>query len=393
MSDATDLFGREQVERARRYHAPLYAAAIGNLVLGLGLLAALAFTPLGDRVYRPLEGWSWWAATAVFAAEIVALGALVRLPLGFWAGYVHEQAWDLSAQSLAGWAGDRAKALAVGIVLAGAAALGLVATARALPGAWPILAAAGAALAVLLLTWAAPVLLEPLFSRVRPLEDSELAGELRALAERSGVPLRDVLVSDASRRTRTLNAYVSGLGRTRRLVLFDTLLARPRPPEVRLVVAHELGHRRLRHLEKGVVLGMAGAAAFVVALWAALSLPGLRATLGLTGAQDPRVVAFAFFAGAALEVLSAPFGAALSRRWERQADRFSLELTDDPETFETVQRELAVANLSDLDPPRALYLAAFTHPTAPERILSSRRPAGAAPRPRNVSGDTRTTRP
>ena len=393
MSHATDLFGPEQVERARRYHAPLYATALGNLALGLGLLAALAFTPLGDVVYRPLEGWEWWAAAAAFAAEIVVLGALVRLPLGLWAGYVHEHAWGLSAQSLAGWAGDRAKSLAVGIVLAGAVALGLVATARALPGAWPIVAALAAALAVLLLTWAGPLLLEPLFSRVRPLEDPQLAGELRALAERSGVPLRDVLVSDASRRTHKLNAYVSGLGRTRRLVLFDTLLARSRSREVRLVVAHELGHRRLRHLEQGAALGMIGAAAFVLLLWAALSLPGLRAALGVTAAGDPRVVAFAFFTGAALEVLSMPFGAALSRRWERQADRFSLELTGDPDTFESVHRELALANLSDLDPPRALYLAAFTHPTAPERIRSSRRPVGAAPRPRNVSGDTRTTRP
>lgn len=372
MTDAIDIFGREQVERSRRYRRPLYAAAIGNLTLGLALLAALAFAPVGDRLYRPLEEWEWWAAAAAFAAEIVVLGALVRLPLGLWAGYVHERAWGLSPQSLGGWAGDRAKSLAVEIVIAGLAAVGLVASARALPSAWPLLAASVAALAVLFLTWAGPVLLEPLFSRVRPLDDPELAAGLRALAERSGLPLRDVLVNDASRRTRKLNAYVSGLGRTRRLVLFDTLLARATPREVRLVVAHELGHRRERHLVKGVALGMVGTAAFVVVLWAALRLPGLRAALGVTGAEDPRVVPFVFFAGAVLELLSMPFGAALSRRWERQADRFSLELTGDPESLEAIHRELAIANLSDLDPPRVLYLAFFTHPTAPERIRSAR---------------------
>ena len=379
VSDAIDIFGREQVERARCYRRPLYAAAIGNLVLGAAVLAVLALGPVGDRLYRPLEGWDWWAAAAAFVAEIVVLGALVRLPLGFWAGYVHERAWGFSTQTAGGWAADRAKSLAVEILLAGAAAVGLVASARALPRAWPVLAAALAAAAVLFLTWAAPVLFEPLFSRVRPLDDLELAAELRVLGERSGLPLRDVLVNDASRRTSKLNAYVSGLGRTRRLVLFDTLLERASAREVCLVVAHELGHRRGRHLVQGAVLGMAGAAAFVVVLWGGLRVPGLRAALGVTGAGDPRVIPFAFLVGAVLEVLSMPFGAALSRRWERQADRFSLELTGDPGSFETVHRELAVANLSDLDPPRALYLALFTHPTAPERIRSARlaRPATA----------------
>jgi STE24 endopeptidase len=378
MSDAIDLFGRDPVERAHRYHRPLYAAAIGNLLLGLALLATLAFTPAGDRLYDPLEGWDWWAAAAVFTVEVVALAALVRLPLRFWAGYAHERAWGLSPQSLGGWAGDRAKALAVELVIAVAAAVGLVAVARTLPSGWPVVAAVVAALAVLLLTWIAPVVLEPLFSRVRPLEDAELAAGLRALAERSGVPLRDVLVSDASRRTSKLNAYVSGLGRTRRLVLFDTLLARSTPREVRLVVAHELGHQRERHLAKGVALGMVGAVLFVVVLWAALSIPGLRAALGATGAQDPRAIPFVFLTGAVLEVLTMPFGAALSRRWERTADRLSLELTADADSFEAIHRELALANLSDLDPPRALYLAFFTHPTAPERIRSARRPGVAA---------------
>lgn len=377
MTEASDIFGREQVERARRYRSPLYAAAIGNLAIGLALLAALAFTPFGDRVYRPLEGSNWWIATVAFAAVLVVLGWLVRLPLGFWAGYVHEHAWGLSPQSLGGWVGDRAKSLAVGVVVTTVASIGLVGSARAFPGTWPLVAASGAALAVLLLTSVAPVLLEPLFSRVRPLEDAELAESLRELAVRAGAPLRDVLVSDASRRTNKLNAYVSGLGRTRRLVLFDTLLERSTAREVRLVVAHELGHRRMRHLAKGVVLGMVGAAAFVVLLWAALRLPGLRADLGVTGAQDPRVLSFAFLAAAVLEVISMPFGAALSRRWERQADRFSLELTADPPSFEAVHRALAVANLSDLDPPRALYLAFFTHPTAPERIRTARLPAYA----------------
>src|SRR5205085_9915599 len=129
-------------------------------------------------------------------------------------------------------------------------------------------AAAGATL-VLVLSFVAPVVLEPLFNRFRPL-DGALADDLRRLAERAHVPVRDVLVADASRRTRKVNAYVSGIGRTRRVVLWDTLLERAGTPELRLVVAHELGHRRDRHVLKGTLLAMAGAVVAVLVVWAVL---------------------------------------------------------------------------------------------------------------------------
>jgi STE24 endopeptidase len=188
------------------------------------------------------------------------------------------------------------------------------------------------------------------------------------------------LVADASRRTTKLNAYVSGLGRTRRLVLFDTVLGEANRPEVELVVAHELGHRQARHVAKATVLGMLGAAVFVTALWALLDLPALRSALGVTGARDPRIVPFVLLLGSLLSLASSPFGAALSRNWERQADAFSLELTRDPATFESTHRRLALANLADLAPPRFFYLAWFSHPTPPERIAAARalRQAGGA---------------
>ena len=126
------------------------------------------------------------------------------------------------------------------------------------------------ALAVGFLSFVAPVVLEPIFNRFRPLADERLAAELRALAERAGVPVRDVLVADASRRTTKVNAYVSGLGKTRRVVLYDTLLEAADEGELKLVVAHELGHRRERHIVKATVGAMAGAALWVVLLWALL---------------------------------------------------------------------------------------------------------------------------
>ena len=252
------------------------------------------------------------------------------------------------------------------------ALIGLVGSARAFSTWWPLVAALGGAALVLVLGLLAPVVLEPVFNRFRPLADEQLAGELRGLAERAGVPVRDVLVADASRRTLKHNAYVSGLGRTRRVVVWDTLLDEAEPAELRLVVAHELAHRRFRHVALGTALAMAGTAAFVVALWAALRWDGLRDALAVGGAGDPRVVPFVLVLGAILEAVALPAQAALSRRFERAADRFSLDLTRDPQAYEAVHRELAIANVTDLDPPRPYYLVFDSHPTAPERIAAGR---------------------
>jgi STE24 endopeptidase len=353
-----ELFSVEQVERARRYHRPLYVALLLDETLGLAALSVLAFTRAGSWLFDAVPG-------AAFPALVVAVSAVVRLPLAFWRGHLRERRWGFSTQSARGWLLDRTKGLAVTLVLASGALLGLAGLARWLPRTWPFVAAPAAAGLVLVVGFAAPVVLEPLFNRFAPLGDQELADRLRALARRAGVPVRDVLVADASRRTRKVNAYVSGLGATRRVVLFDTLLRKAEPRQVELVVAHELGHRRARHVAKGTLVGMLGAAATVVVLWALVAEPG-----------DLREAPLVLLVASALELVALPAAAAVSRRWEREADRFSLDVTRDPEAFERAHRELATANLSDLDPPRPVYALLFTHPTPPERIAAGRAWAG-----------------
>jgi STE24 endopeptidase len=354
-----ELFSVEQVERARRYHRPLYVALLLDVTLGLAVLSVLAFTRVGSWLDDAVGG-------AAFPALVVAISAVVRLPLAFWRGHVRERRWGFSTQSARGWLADRAKSLAVTLVLTSGAVLGLAGLVRWLPRSWPLVAAPAAAALVLVVGFVAPVVLEPLFNRFAPLRDEELAGRLRALARRAGVPVRDVLVADASRRTRKVNAYVSGLGATRRVVLFDTLLGSAGPRQVELVVAHELGHRRARHVAKGTLLGMLGAATTVVVLWAVVRDPG-----------DLRNAPLVLLVAAALELAGLPVAAAVSRRWEREADRFSLDVTHDPEAFESAHRDLALANLSDLDPPRLVYALLFTHPTPPERIAAGRAWASA----------------
>jgi STE24 endopeptidase len=348
------VFTLDQIAKARRYHRPLYVALALDIALGVSSLALLA--AFGRWRIGP-----WWLAAPLLAAIVVSLSSAVRLPLAFWQGYLHERAWGFSTQSLGGWADDILRQLLVGCVLSALPLLALVWLARALPSSWPAVAAPGAALLALALGFVAPVLLEPVFNRFAPLADQALADELRALAAQAGVPVRDVLVADASRRTSKVNAYVSGIGATRRVVVFDTLLRRSAPRELKVVIAHELGHRRARHVVQGTVLAMLGSAAGVLVVWALVRHPG-----------DPANVPLVILIATLLQLAGLPLATAISRRWEREADRFSLELTRDPDAFEAAHRELALANLSDLDPPRWLYRVLFTHPTPPERIASAR---------------------
>jgi STE24 endopeptidase len=366
-------FSAEEVERARRYHRPLYVAFAAATALSLAVPAVLAFTPVGDALFGLVEGLAWWAAAPVFAALVVLGSFVVGLPLSFWRSFLRERAWGFSTQTFGGWVSDRAKGLAIALVLTAAVMTALIGLIRILPEAWPLVVAPAGMVLVALLSFVAPVLLEPLFNRFTPLSDEALAGELRALSHQAEVPVRQVLVADASRRTRKENAYVSGLGRTRRVVLYDTLLARGEPRRIRLVVAHELGHRRMGHVLWATVLAMAGMAASVFVLWLLLQLDPVPRAVGATGPGDPRLVPFVVLVGAILGLVTMPLQSAVSRRWESAADRFSLELTGDPGVFEEAHRALALSNLSDLDPPRAVYIMSFSHPTPAERIAMAQR--------------------
>ena len=356
--NAADDFSPDERARARAYHRPLYVALLVDVVLAAGLLAALAWTDLGHWLFSPLTSLPPVAAAAAYAALVTAFSSVVRTPLAFWRGWWRERTWGFSTQGAGGWLADRAKGLAVSIVLGAGAWAAAVALARALPGWWALPAGVALALAVLFLSFVAPVVLEPLFNRFELLEDEALAADLRRLSERAGVPVRDVLVADASRRTTKVNAYVSGIGRTRRVVLFDTLLEAADPAAVQVVVAHELGHRRDRHVAKLTLLAMAGAATAVAVLWAVLG----------TRIAQPQTLPEALLLLFALELVALPGGAWLSRRWERDADRCSLDLTEDAAAFVRAHGGLARRNLSDLEPPRLVYVVLFSHPTPPERL-------------------------
>jgi len=234
--------------------------------------------------------------------------------------------------------------------------------------AWGAGAAAGL---VVLLSFVLPVLVEPIFNKFTPMPDGPLRSELIAMADRDGVPVRDVLVADASRRTRAVNAYVSGLGPTRRIVVYDTLLDQADPAEVRSVVAHELGHAKDGDVLTGTALGALGAASSVVAVYLLGSWTALLRRAGVDSIAEPRSLALLLAVAAVAGLVAAPAQNLLSRKVEARADAHALALTADPATFAAMQRRLSTVNLSDPDPNRLEYLLFASHPSTVERIAAA----------------------
>ncbi len=363
----------DAVSRGRALHAQLRPVSYAAMALGLLVALLLGLTPLGSRLValcaRPFGGY-WLAQAVLGGLAVVLVGSLVTLPLAAWR-YRIVRGYGLSTQDWGGWLLDVVKGYAVSAVLGVAVLAGFYTLTRLAPRWWWAYAAAGAAALVVLFTFVFPVLVEPVFNRFTPMPDSALRTELMALAQRDGVPVREVLVADASRRTRTVNAYVSGFGPTRRIVVYDTLLEQADPAQVRAVVAHELGHAHDNDVLTGTALGALGAAAGVVALYLLGGWLPLLRRAGVDSIGSPRAVALVLALGALAAILTGPAQALVSRRIEARADQHALALTGDPVTFSAMQAQLAVLNLADPDPNRLEYLLFASHPSTVERMAAA----------------------
>jgi STE24 endopeptidase len=307
---------------------------------------------------RPLLGG------AAVGAGIALTLAVAALPLG---ALAQSRAQDvgLSTQTLAAWLGDRGRSAVVSALLAALGGALAVALMRRLRGRFWLGASVFVAAGAVVLIWLAPVLLAPLFNRFEPLPEGRARAEVLALAERAGVDVGEVYRVDASRRSTALNAYVGGIGTTKRVVLYDNALRELPPGELRAVVAHELAHvderdilRDLAFVALVTPLGM---------LFVQLSAAALARCRGDDLRTPAGLPALALATAATALVLGVP-GNQLSRAMEARADTYALELTHDPEAQIGLHRRLAITNIADPSPPPILHTIFGTHPTTMERI-------------------------
>jgi STE24 endopeptidase len=281
-------------ERAREvaFHREVRPWSYASLAVGLLVSVLLGLTRAGARlvtaVARPLGGgWAWQVLLGTLA--VTAVGRLVTLPLSARSEAVR-RAYGLSTRTWPGWLAEVGKGVLVGAALSALVLLALVLAARLARRTWWAWGAGATAALAVAGSFAYPLVVEPVFADFTVLPAGELRQDLLALAERDGVPVQEVLVADASRRTTALNAYVSGFGSSRRIVVYDTLLRDATPEEVALVVAHELGHAEARDVLTGTLLAALGGAAGICLLALLLSWRPLLRRAGADGPADPRIV-------------------------------------------------------------------------------------------------------
>ncbi|MFQ6000987.1 MAG: M48 family metalloprotease [Anaerolineae bacterium] len=379
------LLTEEEIDLTRQKKAKEYACLRHRLLLAdlaLGGIYLLAFLRGPSQA---LKAWSLgltshpFLAVAFYFWALALIYGILLFPLEYYGGFVLPHRYGLSTQTHKGWGLDRVKSLFLGLLLGTLILEVIYYLLRAFPSLWWLIAGLFILLFTILLTNLAPVLVLPLFFRLTPLPEGEIAKRLTDLAERAGTKVQGVFTIDLSSKTRAANAALIGLGNTRSIVLGDTLYKGYTPDEIETVLAHELGHHAHGDMARGIILQSA-----LILLGFYLTHLALNWGVPLLAFEAPHDIAalplFALTVGAFL-VLTTPLANLYSRSREWAADRYALEMTGKPEAFISVMARLANQNLAEVEPEPWVEFLLYSHPAIGKRIkqgkefmMASRRP-------------------
>jgi STE24 endopeptidase len=370
----------EEAAQAQRRATQGRLLLLGSALYNAALLGGLLLLGGTRWLARRTAGWPWgWAVLAV-ALGLSLAGALLTLPLDYYAGFVYPHAYGLSNQTPAQWFRDYGVGQAVSAALGLPLVLGFFWLLRRAPRTWWLWTAGLSVPLSIVLMLVGPLYIAPLFNTFTPLRDAALRDRILALAHAQGIPARDVFEVDASRQSRAANAYVVGVGPTHRIVLYDTLLRHFTADETLFILAHEMGHYKQHHIAWGIALSVFGtlAGGWVAAAAGGALLRRWGGRLGVAALGDPAAYPVLLALGMAISVIATPLGAAVSRAMERQADRFAVRAYPRADAGISAFHKLARLNVAEETPPAWAVLLYGTHPSLAERIAALRRLDDAA---------------
>jgi STE24 endopeptidase len=360
---------------ARRYEKEKRLLGLAGTALSLFLLLAFYYSGLSWRLAHSFSGGGIIPAFLAYVGALLAWISVLSLPLSYYAGHIHEHKWNFSTQTTKDWLLDQAKSFGVSFVL-GSLLLALLLWIMArFPTSWWLIAGLGSAIVSVILATLVPVVILPIFHRYTPIRDEELTGSLQKILAREGLKGSGFYKEDMSRKTRKENAFLAGLGKTRRVVLGDTLVDNMTHPEIASIIAHEVGHYKRRHMWKGITLGTAQQVVVFYLLHLIMKatfpefLLSTRSTLFLL----PLLI---ILAGAVSGFLFGPLGNALSRRMEKEADIYAITHIGQKRPFLTALAGLADRNLANAYPARWVKVLYYSHPPIGERLTMLERFAG-----------------
>ena len=359
-------------DKATRYHRLGRRAGILSTLWTAVILLALLLTGASLAWRERAADVAGSNPTLVVALSVLALSVLVdlaTLPFSLYRGFLLERRYGLSTETLAHWLKDHAKAVLIGVLFAEAGAVFVYYALGNWPAAWWVIAGAGYSVIAVILTSLAPVVLLPLFFTFRPLEKDALRERLTSLASRAGTRIMGVYEWTLSDRTKKANAALTGIGRTRRILLSDTLLAEYSDDEIEVILAHELAHHVHRDIWTSVLFD--AALTFAGFFLADLVLRATAPMFGLAGIADPAGMPILLLTAGAAGLLVRPFLNAVSRRHERRADSYALKMTENPSAFITAMKRLGQQNLAEESPSKLVQAFFYTHPPIKERLRAA----------------------
>ncbi len=360
-------------DKAARYHRLRRRASLAGTALTALWLLVLLLSGWSASLRDMSAGVARQSFLLTIICYVVIVGVLteaVQLPLAFYQGVVLERRYELSTQTTWRWCLDQLKATGIGLLFGVVGALIVWMLLRSLPEWWWLAAALCFVLLIVVLAQLAPVVLLPLFYTFKPLERPALAERLVSLAERAGARVLGVFEWRLSDRTRKANAALTGIGRTRRILLSDTLLAVHSDDEIEVVLAHELAHHVHHDIWKSIALD-----AFLMTLGFYVADRVLTAAVGHFGIlakDDVAALPALVLAGGAVSLALLPLANAVSRVHERRADRYALEMTKNAAAFSSAMKRLGAQNLAEERPSRLVEILFHSHPPIAARLEAAR---------------------
>lgn len=362
---------RELSKKYELIHNRLFLLEIILTFIGLLILIAGGISGISGRLSWVLGQYipNVWLKNGAYVVILSILYTLFFLPLNFYEGYILEHKFKLSTQSLWSWIKNNLKSFCVSLILSIILIEATYLLLRQSSSYWWIWAGCFWIFFSIILNHLAPILLIPIFFKLTPLNNPELVEKLKTMAQKAGSQILGIFEIDLSRKTKKANAAFTGLGKTKRILLADTLLKEYTIPEIEAILAHELGHYHYKHLWQ--LLTVSVISTFIgLGIGHKILITNVH-KLGFQGISDIGTFPILALVLFGFTLLALPITNTFSRRLERQADKFSIELTNNPQAFIDSMNKLADQNLANISPNPIIHFLLHSHPSISERIKTA----------------------
>jgi len=360
-----EILARTTAYTLEQSRVGLVESVVDNILLLVFLFSGLL--GLYDRWISSLSG-SFVVGGLLFFLLLAMAQTLLDIPFSLYRTFRIENRYGFNTMTMELWLIDLLKSMAITMLLLSLLVAGALAIIRWSPGFWWLWVWGFFAAVTVFLIYISPYVIEPLFFKFSLVEEKGLEEEIRAMMEKAGVQVGRVMQVDASRRSRHSNAYFTGIGRVKRIVLFDTILTQMNHREILAILAHEVGHWKKGHILKQLILTEAGGLLAIYLAYRLLQWGGLPELIGLTHSSFPSQLVILMFLGSLVAFPFTPFSSWLSRRREWQADQFASKLSSAPDALATALIKLSRENLANLHPHPFYAKFYYSHPPVAERV-------------------------